>query len=76
MLFLKKRRAKKELDTILFEMKQYLANNYKDLAHAAREKLGSRTEELLQAGLIDEKTAQKYRRIYTEYTTRLHGYRH
>ena len=76
MLFLKKRQAKKELETLLFEMQQYLANNYKDLAHECREKLGQRTEELVKAELIDEKTARKYRQIYTEYTARLHGYGH
>ena len=76
MLFFQKRNAKKELESLLFEMQQYLQNNYKDLAHETRRKLGERTEELYAAGLIDEKTAKKYRTLYEEYTTRLHGYRH
>jgi len=76
MKFFEKRRAAKELESILFEMRQYLMNNYKDLAHEMREKLGRRTEELFSAGLIDEKTAKKYRTVYREYTARLHDYRH
>ena len=39
-------RAEKELDGIIAELKQFLANNYKDQAHAMREKLHMRAVEL------------------------------
>ena len=39
-------KAEKELDGIIAELQQYLANNYKDQAHAARERLHARASEL------------------------------
>ena len=39
-------KAEKELDAVIAELQANLENNYKDTAHAAREKLGRRLEEL------------------------------
>lgn len=71
-----KSKAEKELDSIIFEMKQYLANNYKDLAHQARKKLLSRAEELYSIGKLKEEQYKEYKSIYERYTVMLKDYRH
>ena len=68
--------AERELDAIIDEMKVNLANNYKSTAHAAREKLGRRCEELCKDGKISEKTYKKYYTVYEEYTVMLKDYHH
>ena len=68
--------AERELDAIIDEMKVNLANNYKSTAHAAREKLGRRCEELRKEGRIPEKTYMKYYSVYEEYTIMLKDYHH
>jgi len=66
----------RELDSIIDEMKINLANNYKSTAHAAREKLGRRCEELYSEQLISESVYKKYRAIFDEYTIKLKDYHH
>lgn len=75
MLFFRSR-AVKELDALIEEMKQYLQNNYKSLAHDARKKLGERTEQLRQEGKLTEKEYKKYCAVYKTYTERLANYHH
>lgn len=75
MLFFRSR-AVKELDALIEEMKQYLQNNYKSLAHDARIKLGERTEQLRQEGKLTEKEYKKYAAVYKTYTERLANYHH
>jgi len=76
MFFFQKKRASAELDALIDEMKINLANNYKSLAHDARKRLGERTEQLHDEGILSEKEYKKYSAIYTEYTEKLHGYHH
>lgn len=71
-----KSRAEKELDAIIFEMKQYLSNNYKDLAHESRKKLQKRAEELYSLGKLKEEQYKEYMGIYEKYTVMLKDYRH
>lgn len=68
--------AEKELDSIIGEMKINLANNYKEPAHKAREKLGARTEALHAAGKLTDKQYRAYKALYDEYTQRLKDYHH
>ena len=75
MIFIKSS-AEKELEKILYEMKQYLQNNYKEPAHRQRELLGKRVEELYLQKKISEKVYSKYSRIYIEYTIMLKDYHH
>ncbi|MBQ8235630.1 MAG: hypothetical protein IJZ37_02975 [Clostridia bacterium] len=71
-----KSKAERELERILFDLRCNLENNYKDSAHEARKRLGARAEELFREGKISQKTYDKYRVIYEEYTERLKDYRH
>lgn len=68
--------GERELDGIIEDMKINLANNYKSTAHAAREKLGARCEQLFSQGRINEKTYKKYKTLYEEYTVMLKDYHH
>jgi len=69
-------KAEKELDMIIFEMKQFLQNNYKDLAHQNRKKLLERCEALYAEGKLSEEQYKEYRAIYEKYTVMLKDYRH
>ena len=71
-----KSKAEKELDSIIYEMKQFLANNYKDLAHSYRKKLLERTEELYLSGKLKEEKYKEYITVYEEYTVMLKNYKH
>ena len=71
-----KSKGEKELERIVFEMKCNLENNYKDSAHDARKRLGTRCAELFEQGKIGAKVYEKYHRIYVEYTEKLKDYRH
>ncbi len=70
------RRAVKELEKILFELKQYLSNNYKEPAHRAKERLLQRTEELYAEGSLGEKEYRKWRAIGEEYLRKMADYHH
>ncbi|MBQ8578393.1 MAG: hypothetical protein IJ449_10595 [Clostridia bacterium] len=69
-------RAEKELDSIIAELKQFLANNYKDQAHAMREKLLVRTEELADTGKLSAEQAASYKKVYESYTEQMKNYNH
>ena len=69
-------RAEKELDGIIFELKQYLANNYKDQAHLMREKLHTRATELHGAGKLTDEKFGEYERVYERYTEEMKNYNH
>lgn len=76
MTFFAKRRARKELEHLYYELCQYLSNNYKEPAHRAREKLSLRTEELYSAGLLSEKDYDFYRNLGEEYARKMMDYHH
>lgn len=69
-------RYKRELDGIIAELKINLANNYKEPAHKARERLAERTGQLYAQGRISDKTREKYMRIYEEYSLMMKDYHH
>lgn len=69
-------KAVKELDAILFEIKVNLENNYKSTSHAARIKLGERTETLWAEGKLKEKEYFYYRAQYESYTVIMKDYHH
>ena len=71
-----KSKAIRELDAIIAELQANLENNYKDTAHAAREKLGRRLEELRAEGKLSDKLYKKYFVIYNEYCVKMTGYKH
>ena len=70
------KKPESELDRIIDEIKVNLENNYKSVAHAARERLGTRTEELFSLGKINEDKYRYYKRIYEEYTQKMRNYHH
>ncbi len=76
MKWLARRKAKKELEHLFFELKQYLSNNYKEPAHKARERLAERTEELNRLGLLSQKDYDEYRILCDEYARKMENYRH
>ena len=69
-----KSKAENELDSLSFEIKINLQNNYKSLAHEARKKLALRTESLFSEDRINEKVYNKYIRIYNAYTEKMKDY--
>ena len=69
-------RAENELDMIVAELKQFLANNYKDQAHTMREKLHTRAVELHEAGKLKDDAFAEYERIYESYTEQMKNYNH
>ena len=76
MKFFAKRRAKRELETIYFELCQYLSNNYKEPAHRSREKLATRTQELYREGCLSERDYEYFRNLSEEYARKMIDYRH
>ena len=76
MKWLERRKAKKELEHLLFELKQYLSNNYKEPAHKARARLSERTEELNQQGFLSQQDYEFYRFLCDEYALKMENYRH
>lgn len=75
MLFFRSK-AQKELDFILQELKNFLANNYKDQAHDCRKLLGKRTQELYAAGKLTKAQYQQYHAKYVSYTELMKDYHH
>lgn len=71
-----KSKAERELDAIIAALQANLENNYKDTAHAEREKLGRRLEELRAEGKLTEKIYKKYYAVYNEYCVKMTGYKH
>ena len=69
-------RAEKELDGIIAELKQFLANNYKDQAHAMREKLHMRAVELQDAGKLKGDQFSAYEKQYESFTEQMKNYNH
>lgn len=76
MKWLARRKAKKELEHLYFELKQYLSNNYKEPAHRAREKLTLRTEQLYREGLLSPNDYQEYRTLCEEFARKMADYHH
>ena len=69
-------KAERELDGIITELQQYLANNYKDQAHSARERLHTRAVELHEAGNLNDERFSFYEKQYERFTETMKGYSH
>ena len=76
MLSIFRSRAEKELDRIIAELEQYLANNYKDQAHSMREKLHTRAVELHAEGKLNDDVFAVYDKKYEQYTEQMKNYNH
>ena len=70
------RKARKELNSILHELNQYLSNNYKEPALRAKDRLIQRTEELYAEGALSDKKYQYWRSVGEEYAIKMKNYRH
>ncbi|MBQ7936058.1 MAG: hypothetical protein IJ333_06890 [Clostridia bacterium] len=75
MLFLKSK-VQKELDFILAELKNFLANNYKDQAHSCRKQLGEKAERYYQEGKLTHAQYRHYQQLYKQYTDLMKDYHH
>lgn len=69
-------KPEKELDRLIEEIDINLSNNYKSVAHAARERLGERTREMYELRLIGEESYKHYICVYDQYTEMMKNYRH
>lgn len=69
-------RAEKELDSIIFELKQYLENNYKDQAHLMRERLHTRATALHNEGKLSDELFEKYEKQYESFNELMKNYNH
>ena len=75
-MFLSNLKAKLELGSILKELQNYLANNYKDAAHEQRRLLGEKCEAYYAAGKLSPRTYRKYKQLYLTYTQQMKDYHH
>lgn len=75
MIFFKSKYIK-SLDYIVDEMKNYLSNNYKDMAHEYRVKLKDFTEEYYKNGNITDAQYRRYIAIYKQYSEVMKDYYH
>lgn len=75
MIFFKSKYIK-NLDYIVDEMKNYLSNNYKDMAHEYRVKLKDFTEEYYKNGNITDAQYRRYIAIYKQYSELMKDYYH
>ena len=75
MIFFKSKYIK-NLDYIVDEMKNYLSNNYKDMAHEYRVKLKDFTEEYYKNGNITDAQYRRYIAIYKQYSEVMKDYYH
>jgi hypothetical protein len=75
-MFLFRSKAEKELDFILQELKNFLANNYKDQAHDCRKMLGAKAEEYYAAGKLSKASYRRYQERYRYYTKLMEDYHH
>ena len=71
-----KSKAQKELDGIIFELKNFLSNNYKDQAHLQRKLLAQRCEELFAQNKLKKEQYDFYMREYEKYTQSMKNYHH
>jgi len=69
-------KAVKELDSVIADLKQYLANNYKDQAHSMLAKLHTRACELHGEGKLKDADFERYERIYESYAEEMKNYNH
>ena len=75
MIFFKSKYIK-NLDFIVDEMKNYLSNNYKDMAHEYRVKLKDFTEQYYENGSITDAQYRRYIAIYKQYSEMMKDYYH
>ena len=75
MIFFKSKYVK-NLDFIVDEMKNYLSNNYKDMAHEYRVKLKDFTEQYYENGNITDAQYRRYIAIYKQYSELMKDYYH
>ena len=69
-------KAERELDAIIEELRQFLANNYKDAAHEKRKKLHTRAQELHDAGKLSDTKFLSYENQYQAFTEQMKNYNH
>ena len=68
-------KEKAMLNEKIAELEMNLSNNYKDLAISAYKEFAELLENLRQNGL-KEKTYNKYKKIFDEYSEKMDGYSH
>lgn len=71
-----KRSVKKEIDSAFNELDMNLANNYKDLAHAALRQVDELVAKFYGEGQLKEKDHDKLVSRIDEYKRRMAGYHH
>ena len=74
--FLKKSRAKNELEGIIYRIESNMANNYKDAAQDAFKEFEVRLNEMLEAGLLSDKQKLNYEIKLSGYKIKLQGFTH
>ncbi len=75
-MFFFRSKERKELDFCVREMKNYLANNYKDLAHQCRRLLGEKSDAYFTSGHLTPKQYHRYQAVFRHYTALMKDYHH
>lgn len=70
------RKVKQQLKAAVNELDMNLANNYKDLAHAALKNLDALVENLHNDGQLKDKDYNKMADVVNQYKKNMAGYHH
>lgn len=70
------RKVKQQLKAAVNELDMNLANNYKDLAHAALKDLDALVEKLHNDGQLKDKDYNKMADVVNQYKKNMVGYHH
>ena len=76
MLFRKKMKKSEDLERILNSLRMNLANNYKDNTQADYREFCAKLSEMLDAGKLDEKQTEYYKKLAEDFGSQLKDYTH
>ena len=74
--FLKNSKNARELDGIIARIEMNASNNYKDEAQAALRDLDNRFNEMVAAGILNERQMHEYSSRISAYKQKFKGYTH
>ncbi len=74
--FIKKSKAKGELDAAIYRIESNMANNYKDAAQEAFKEFEEKLNEMVADGSLSDKQRINYEVKLSGYKTKLQGFTH
>ena len=74
--FFNKSRAKGELDAIIYRIESNMENNYKDAAQDAFKEFEAKLNEMIEAGMLNDRQRLNYDIKLSGFKTKLQGFTH